>query len=688
MQHFKLLPIPLLLVGLATSVQAREIETVRLAPLAVTAIGAEDISFGQPVLGSTADVGDLIKRLPGVHINSNGPLTPLVQIRGLSGARVNVLIDGSNLSQAGPNSMDSPLSYIPSSRTSLVGVYRGITPVSTGIETIGGTVIVESNQVDFGLSDEFELHGNASAGYASNGHARQLGLTTAFTNQHHRFQYSGSVDRGDDLDFKGGTIRTTKHDRDTLNFSYGYQNNGQQFDASVEHLDTGKTGTPSLPMDIIYFRGENYKFKFGSDLSNGGRFNLTYRYQDIDHEMDNFTYRDTPTMLHRFVTPDVEAQGISVGYDFAGWKTGVDIDQAEHNSTIFNPNDNLFFIEAFNNIERDRYSAFAEWEGALTPRWNVLAGARYSYIRSDAGKVDIMGMLPGALSNLRDNFNDEDLSQDDHLLDLAVTLSQSLSDSLDVEFGFARKTRAPSYQERYLWAPIEITAGLADDNNYIGDVNLDHEVSYQAELGFDWHTARAGISPHIFYHHINDYIQGVAFNGDPDVITVSGLAPFGGDSTPLQYSNVDARLYGLDANWYAAFCDNFRLDGTVSYVRGQRRDTGDDLYRIAPLTARTTLSYIQPNWTLGLEAETIARQNHVSDENSEQKTGGYALFNLSGQLQATQDIVITAGVNNIFNRYHMKHLGGYNRVANEDINVGDRLPGVGRSGYINFNYEF
>ncbi|MBT3505576.1 MAG: TonB-dependent receptor [Piscirickettsiaceae bacterium] len=157
----------------------------------------------------------------------------------------------------------------------------------------------------------------------------------------------------------------------------------------------------------------------------------------------------------------------------------------------------------------------------------------------------------------------------------------------------------------------------------------------------------------------------------------------------MQSSNVDAELYGFDTNWLAAISPEWQLDGTISYVRGKRRDTGDNLFRIAPLSARTMLSYVQPTWRIGFEAETIAKQNQVSAENDEEETGGYALFNLSGQYEATPYIVLTAGVNNLFNRGYADHLGGINRAAgNDDIAVGERLPGVGRNGYININYTF
>ena len=66
-----------------------------------------------------------------------------------------------------------------------------------------------------------------------------------------------------------------------------------------------------------------------------------------------------------------------------------------------------------------------------------------------------------------------------------------------------------------------------------------------------------------------------------------------------------------------------------------------------------------------------------------------SISRISGQYQATEAITLSAGVNNLFNRGYTDHLGGYNRAAgNPDIAVGDRLPGVGRSAYINASINF
>jgi len=75
--------------------------------------------------------------------------------------------------------------------------------------------------------------------------------------------------------------------------------------------------------------------------------------------------------------------------------------------------------------------------------------------------------------------------------------------------GIGLENRAPSYQEHYLWTPMEATGGLADGHTYIGDINLKPETAYQLDLGLNYQNEKFMLAPHIFYQPIDDYIQGV-----------------------------------------------------------------------------------------------------------------------------------------------------------------------------------
>ncbi len=690
MHYFKLLPLPFLILGLTSAVNA---DHFQLPTLSVTGVSAEETPYPLPNTAiSVADTGELLKKLPGANINRNGPLTSIAQYRGLFGDRVNVLIDGVKISTAGPNSMDTPLSYIPASRLDSIALYRGIAPVSSGIETIGGTILARSKKSTFSSSDTFEFQGNASAGYAANGEGRYGSLLAGIANNRHSLHITGSIERGDDMEFDGGDILPTEHKRDTFGGGYAFQNDSQRFSVNAGHHDTGKTGTPALPMDIMYARGEHYNGSFSNSFVNGGVLTATLSYQDSDHLMSNYVLRTPPSpMRRRFALTDVKADSFGLAYKLSGWTLGVNADHAKHNASIFDPGNAMFRVKNYNDVERNRYSIFGEKIFTMDS-WEFETGLRYTRVKMDADQVYssmamMMNMMGTNVRTLQDAFNNADREQNEDLFDIVLNARYNISSELDLTAGIARKQRAPSYQERYLWMPLESTAGLADGNNYIGDVNLDAETAYQLELGFDWHTARASFAPHIFYHRINDFIQGTPSSNAAANMLSGMMAP--SKPAPLQFSNVEAKLYGLDANWSFAITPIWQLDGVISYVRGERRDTSDNLYRIAPFTARTMLSYVQTNWTIGVEAETVSAQNNVSTENHEKKTAGYAVFNLSANYQPAQNIIITAGVNNLFDREYENHLGGYNRISdNPDIAQGDRLPGLGRSAYVGVNVNW
>lgn len=651
-------------------------EHVTLPEMSVTGIAGEMSPYPVNSINTASpDSGELFKTLPGASINRNGPLTSIVQYRGMYSDRVNVMVDGVRLSSAGPNRMDSPLSYLPSSRLQNISIYRGLAPVSSGIETIGGTVKAESKKADFALSDEPEIHGNLNSSYASNGDVRSSGITTSIATSQHRVQISGSLDRSHDQEFDGGTIDGTQAERDTAGISYGFKQNNTEFALDYDHHDTEDTGTPALPMDILWARGNTAKAAIKHSFENGDVLNAKLFYQDADHRMSNNRFRAVPSgSPFRYSDSDVISQGINLSYQMQDWNVGFDADQATYNADIFDPTNASFKVKNFNNAERDRLSVFLEWNPRLNENWKMESGIRISHIEMDADQVSTTAPM-AMMQNLARNFNEADRSKTDTLADIVVKFTRRLNSSLDLEMGAAKKQRAPSYQERYLWAPLQSTSGLADGRTYVGDINLDPETAYQLELGLDWHSAKAGVSPRIFYHRVNDYIQGVA----------SSSAPSGA----LQFANVDAELFGLDANWYVSLTNEWQLDGTVSYVHGERRDTSDNLYRIAPLSASTKLSYVQPQWRVGIEAETVASQNKVSAENDEQKTSGYAIFNLSSEYKINDSFSLSAGVDNLFDRFYRDHLAGYNRVSgNEDIAVGERLPGLGRSLYIGLNVDW
>ena len=163
------------------------------------------------------DTASLLERVPGANVNRNGPLTGIAVYRGMFGNRVTSTIDAAALKEAGPNSMDPPLSHYPAALTESLTVHRGIAPVSSGIETLGGSMHAKSRKGQFAEGEGIETHGVGSMGYSSVDDGYVGALMGSIANQNHKLHLSGSQEKGGDYTVKGGTPQeNTQYDRNAF----------------------------------------------------------------------------------------------------------------------------------------------------------------------------------------------------------------------------------------------------------------------------------------------------------------------------------------------------------------------------------------------------------------------------------------------------------------------------------------
>jgi len=632
------------------------------------------------------DTASLLERVPGANVNRNGVLTGIAAYRGMFGNRVTTTIDNSALKEAGPNSMDPPLSHYPAALTESLTVHRGIAPVSSGIETMGGSMHAQSRKGQFADGEGIETHGVGSMGYSSVDDGYVGALMGSVANKNHKLHLSGSQEKGGDYTVKDGTEQAnTEYDRNAFSGGYGYQRDGHEFGLNYSNTDQGVTGTPALPMDINYVKGGMWDMHHDWDMGNDISLKTDVFYQKMRHLMSNNILR-TPTnaMTNR---TKVEAGGISMAlampFNSGQLTVGVDGDQSNHdaNSTMTMMG-GTSATNYFNKVERDRYSIFTEWAGAVSEDISVELGARYTHTWSDAGDVSSeIAMGATSRTNARNAFNALERTKNYNLVDLVAELQFNASSELDVNVGVARKNRAPTYQELYLWYGSAANAGFADGKTYIGDTGLEAETAYQFDLGLDWHTADVYVAPNVFYHYVEDYIMGQT--------SVKAQGGTGNDyDADLQWSNIGgAQFFGAELEAGYKFTDHIRTDASLNYVRGMRMNAlngDDDLYRIAPLNGRLQLTYEESSWSTSMEGVFVADQGDVAGYNDEQSTKGYMQLNLRGQYEPYQGLVIATGVENVLDEQRYNHLGGY---QNHDEG-GERNFLPGRNLYATLGYQW
>ncbi|HDY86026.1 MAG TPA: TonB-dependent receptor, partial [Methylophaga sp.] len=143
---------------------------------------------------SVSDTAQLLKGMPGVSLYGAGGVSSLPVVHGFADDRLRIKVDGMDLISACANHMNPPLSYINPTNVQSVKLYSGISPVSMGGDSIGGTIAVESNSPEFAQSpDEVLTKGELGTYYRSNGDTRGANVSATLATENLSINYNGST---------------------------------------------------------------------------------------------------------------------------------------------------------------------------------------------------------------------------------------------------------------------------------------------------------------------------------------------------------------------------------------------------------------------------------------------------------------------------------------------------------------
>jgi iron complex outermembrane receptor protein len=649
-----------------------------------------------PASEQAVDTAELLLKLPGANVNANGALSGIAQYRGLYGDRVAVTIDGLGVLGGGPNAMDTPLSYASPLLLEHLSLERGIASVAHSGESLGGHISADYDRGRYADTREVRAAGSVQARYESNGNLTGTAARFVAANDAHKVALLGEVTDAGDFEFPGGKLTPSRLERSQYDLSYGFSGETVELLVYTGTLDTRNTGTPALPMDIGYIDTQLHGVRIRAH-GDKAVWTMSYNDSDVDHVMDNFSLRPAPASPMSYRSNRATATGTQwrldseIAVDDGEWRFGVDGATASHDARITNPNVAPFGIDNFHDAERDLLGVFGQWN-KLVGRIDLEAGVRFNRVELSSGRIgaaippmnpmlQMMGMNAGMLAAA---FNAGERGRDHSNVDAVFKIGRVLNARRNVYVEIARKTRAPSYQEAFLWLPLEATGGLADGRSYIGNPQLASEVSAELNIGTNWRGTRAWFAPQIFYKRIDDYIQGVPTTN----ATANMVAMMMSGMPALEFANTDAELIGLDLGWGYSLSNRFSVEGTLSYVDGQRTDVADALYRIAPLNGSVSVILDQARWSARLELVAYAGQHDVAAYNGEQTSAGYGLLNARFQWGGDAPLRVFASAENLLDKAYRPHLGGYNRVMAVDIPTGERLYGVGRNFNLGIAYRW
>ncbi|MFY9641589.1 MAG: TonB-dependent receptor [Rhodomicrobium sp.] len=697
------------------------------APASSTTVTGEAIAGKKP---ATSDTAQLLDGTPGVNLATNGGVSSWPEIHGMADERVKTELDGMLITAACPNHMNPVLSYVDPAAVSQVKVYAGITPVSAGGDSIGGTIRVDSAAPVFAAGDGVITYGSISVFGRSNGDGITTSGSVSAATSNVNVTYTGSwAKSGDYKDGNGTTIDASLYDTQNHKLSVAVRDNTDLLviEAGVQHISY--EGFPNEYMDMVnntaWFLNAHYAGQF-----DWGKLDLRAYYQETWHEM-NLTSEGEKSLYYMGGYPmPMYTHGQNFGYSAKAeiLESPQDMLRVGNELHAFLlddwwppvPGTMMMGPNTFWNInggQRYDIGTFAEWERKLDPQWTTLLGVRNDVVWMNTGNVQgynngsMMGMpmyYPDANA-----FNALDHARTDINFD-ATALARYEADLWSTyEAGFSMKTRSPSLYERYDWSTNMMAAmmnGWAGDGNYyVGNIDLKPETAYTLSFSYDAHDGASfkdspsnrdwelKITP--YYSYVADYIDvrrcGPADTHLMPMMTGCTAANLTATSGPVEliYVNQDAEIFGADLYGrmpllYSDEYGKFSLVGVAGYDRGIDLVTGGGLYHMMPLNAKLTLQHNLGNWSNSAELVLVDAKDDVESVRNELQTPGYALANLRSSYQWGQ-VRFDLGVENLFNQQYYSPLAGA-YLGNGAVGSMELTPlaGMGRNVYAGVTLKF
>jgi iron complex outermembrane receptor protein len=561
-----------------------------------------------PLRAATSDTASLLRDVPGVSLYGAGGVSSLPSIHGLADDRLRVTVDGMDLIASCPNHMNPPLSYLDPTNVGSLKVYSGISPVSLGGDSIGGTIVAQSRAPEFAAPDqELLTKGEIGAFYRSNGNAYGGNIAATLATENFNVTYAGAYAQADNYKAAGNFKTSTATGRvghtlpldevgstayKTINQKLGFAFKGGDHlvEASFGFQNIPEQLYPNQRMDMLDNDQQTYNLRYLGQFG-WGLFEARAYYEKVDHYMDfgpdkRFWYGNAPPPLGSGgpmaingspCSPISPTCAAGMPMYSKSTNTGVtakaDIDLTDKDLVRLGglyqtyklddwwpPSGAAMWPGTFDNIndgQRDRAGLFGEWESRLNQEWKSLLGVRYERVKMDTGNVqgydpttNGMGMMANDQKRDAAAFNARNRERTDNNWDLTALARYTPNANGDIEFGLARKVRSPNLYQRYTWSTWSMAAVMnnmvGDGNGYIGNIDLKPETAYTAAATFDWHAADRSweLKATPYYTRVNDYIDAIR-------------CPVGASCTPanrtttnqfvvLQYANQEAALYGLD----------------------------------------------------------------------------------------------------------------------------------------------
>ncbi|ELR67781.1 TonB-dependent heme and hemoglobin receptor HutA [Photobacterium marinum] len=683
----------------------RSEQSIKNVPSSISKVSSEDIEQNL-----ATNVQQALKYEPGVQVNGQGRFgVEDFTIRGMSGSRVKVMVDG----------VEQPASYNPGADVmrknnnnfeldtlTAIEVNKGPSSTLYGSDALGGTVLMRTKNPEDLLNDGDDTHVGLKTGYASASD-----------------EYKATVE----LANRTGGLETM--------VIYTYRD-GQETETHADGADI--VGSERGAADPLTYTSHNVLGKVFYQVNDNHRVGLTGEYFTREQDINRLSREGydagggfMPGFVYTKVRGDDKDERIRLGlehewlatnvaFDSLEWKLNWSESQSKHN--------NYDHTGRYGNRNRARSGTDESLQfDAQLQKELELASSRheltYGLAASDTSFelsytdyfLDSGTSKPGSMEVPKSDsekravfvqdqmfFMDEQLvvtaglRYDDYKAkpDATSGLQEHNSDALTSRLGavyhwtnnistyaqYSEGFRSPTIYELYY-----------DKNNashgykIVSNPNLKPEESQSYEVGLRANNRLGALEIAAFFNDYENFIKS-------KTESINGV-----DVTTNE--NIDkARIYGaefkgslwLDEALGAPMGSYARL--SMAYLDGENKENGDTLDTIAPFTTVVGLGYDAPSdiWGSALSVTMVAAKNDWERPESGMKPNvkapSYTVVDLTAYYRPMTDLTVRAG---LFNAFDEKYWLYQDLEGVYESTVGkDRRTQPGRNWGISLDYAF
>ncbi|NTZ43319.1 TonB-dependent receptor [Altererythrobacter sp. SALINAS58] len=617
-------------------------------------------------------LGEILVKIPGVSATGFSPGASRPVLRGFSGERVKVLVDGLGTIDVSNTSDDHAVSIDPLN-AERIEVLRGPATLLYGSQAIGGAVNVIDKRIPLRMPNE-PVHVDAIAGVDTASALRQGGVSIDFpAGENFAFHVDGSYRKTDDLEVPGFTVaprlraellaeaaeeeaeepeeaeelREAAAQRGVLpssatetwsaNAGFAMFANGSNLGASVGIYDTnyevpGRPGTGHAhgEEEHVEHEGEEHEEGEGGEQVSIGlrQYRADFR-GSLDLGDGFFSELKTRAGYSDYTHTEFEGAEVGTVFEVQGIETRAELVQRGRdnwNGSIgfqyYFRDFDAFGAEAYVPRNRtDQYAVFGLQEVTLGPVQLEFAG-RYESTDVESAALGIQRHFNG--------------------LSGAVGVVRETDAGLRFGINASRAERAPSAEELFSNGPHIATQAFE-----IGDVNLSTESALGLEGFMRGRFGDVQVSVAVFRSWFDDYIY----------LSDTGLEE---DDLPVfQYLQHDATYSGVEGEMsFPLFERNgiqLLADLRGDYIHAEL-DDGSPLPRIPPFSLLGALEASTQRFDGRVEVQYNGEQNRTAT--FETATDDFTFVNASlawKPLRGQDNVTLLAQVNNIFDAQGRRH---------------------------------